>query len=115
MQPHFFGFFDYPQPFPTFCPPIPSRHRAPRPPSLFFALLLKLWGQVWAMKAPIWEFQYGDMMAKINASQTQRYLAASNPIAAGLSRRRGLQKHAHGLELHHGVARCPALSPPLKL
>jgi hypothetical protein len=28
---------------------------------------IELFWQVWSMKAPIWEFQYGDKMAKINA------------------------------------------------
>ncbi len=30
--------------------------------------------QVWSMKAPIWEFQYGDEMAKINASSARSHL-----------------------------------------
>jgi hypothetical protein len=68
--------------------------------------------QVWSMKAPIWEFQYGDMMAKINASHHPNCLCCAVPdaLAAGISRRRRLQEHAHRPELHHGVVPCPPLA-----
>jgi hypothetical protein len=67
------------------------------------------------MKAPIWEFQYGDLMAKINASHHLNCLCCAQPdaLGSGIPRRRRLQEHAHRAELHHGVV--GLLAPPLAL